>query len=80
MKALARRISNLEIRIKPKETKQNLDREIAAMTKIERNALRDFLLFLKDGGQPGDAAFDNLKLAAEEAVYRARERLRFKDK
>ncbi len=75
MKALARRISNLEIRIKPKETKQNLDREIAAMTKIERNALRDFLLFLKDGGQPEDTDYENLKCAAEEAVMCARRRL-----
>ncbi len=76
MKALARRISNLEIRIKPKETKQNLDREIAAMTKIERNALRDFLLFLKDGGQPEDTDYENLKCAAEEAVMSARQRLK----
>lgn len=75
MKALARRINNLEIRIKPKETKQNLDREIAAMTRIERNRLRDFLQFWKDGGQPEDAAFEKLKSLAEAAVYDARARL-----
>ncbi len=78
MKALARRVSNLEIRIKPKETKQNLDREIAVMTRIERNVLRDFLEFWKGGGQPGDAAFEKLKSLAEAAVYDARARLGLK--
>ena len=73
--ALRRRLAVLESKLQPVRPVDNLDREIKAMTAIQRNALRDFLLFLKDGGQPGDAAFDSLKLAAENAVYAARERI-----
>ena len=75
MRALARRILALERKIKPAKSVDNLDTEIQAMTARERNALRNFLMFLKDGGQPGDECFEELKLAADNAVYAARERL-----
>jgi hypothetical protein len=77
--SVSKRLAALEAKLQPARAVGNLNAEIKVMTSTERNALRDFLLFLKGGGQPGYAAFDNLKLAAEEAVYRARERLRFKD-
>ena len=72
---LRRRLAALESKLKPVRAVDTLDREIRVMTAIERNALRDLLLFLKDGGEPRDAAFDSLKLAAEEAVMSARQRL-----
>ena len=75
MKALARRVGILENKIKPKNVANNLDLEIAAMTKIERHLLRDYLLFLKNGGQPEDTDYENLKCAAQEAVMCARRRL-----
>jgi hypothetical protein len=45
------------------------------MTASERGALRDFLLHAKNGGQSGGTGFDELRLAAENAVYAARGRL-----
>jgi uncharacterized protein (DUF39 family) len=65
----------LECKLKPESAIGNLDAEIQAMTAPERNALRNFLMFLKDGGQPVDECFDELKIAADNAVYAARERL-----
>ena len=76
MKALARRIVALESKIKPAKNVGILDAEIRAMTASERCALRDFLLYAKNGGQSGDTGFDDLKLAAENAVYAARARIK----
>ena len=73
--ALRRRLIVLEGKLKPESSVGNLDAEIQAMTAPERNALRNFLMFLKDGGQPVDECFEELKLAADNAVYAARERL-----
>ena len=72
---LRRRLAVLELKLKPIKPLDNLDAEIRAMTAPERNALRNFLMFLKDGGQPVDENFEELKLAADNAVYAARERL-----
>ena len=76
MKALARRVMVLERKIKPSKSAGNLDAEIREMTASERGALRDFLLHAKNGGQSGDTDFDELKCAAENAVYAARLRLK----
>lgn len=73
--SVAKRLVALEARFKPVQAAGNLNDEIRAMTALERNHLRDFLLFLKGGGQPCDAVFENLKLAAEAAVMSARQRL-----
>ena len=73
--SVVRRLAALEARLKPAQAAGNLNDEIRAMTAPERNALRKFLLFLKDGGQPVDECFEELKLAADNAVYAARERL-----
>ena len=75
MKALTRRIMALETKIKPAKNVGILDAEIRAMTACERNALRDFLLHAKNGGQSGDKDFDELRVEAENAVYAARARL-----
>lgn len=72
---LRRRLAVLESKLKPIKALDNLDAEIRAMTAAERNVLRDFLLYAKNGGQSGDTDFDELKLAAENAVYAARARL-----
>ena len=72
---LRRRLAVLESKLKPVKAVDNLDAEIRVMTATERSSLRDFLLFLKDGGQQCDAAFDSLKLAAEESVMSAKQRL-----
>ncbi len=73
--SVVRRLAALEARLKPARAGGNLNAEINVMTADERNRLRDFLLFLKGGGQPSDLAFDNLKQHAEEAVMSARQRL-----
>jgi hypothetical protein len=73
---LRRRLAVLELKLKPIKPLDNLDAEILAMTAPERNALRNFLMFLKDGGQPVDECFEEIKLAAENAVYAARARLK----
>ena len=73
--SVVRRLAALEARLKPVRAGGNLNAEINVMTADERNALREFLLLLKDDGQPGDTAFDSLRLAAEEAVMSARRRL-----
>ena len=73
---LRRRLAVLELKLKPIKPLDNLDAEIRAMTAPERNALRNFLMFLKDGGQPVDECFEEIKLAAENAVYAARARLK----
>jgi len=73
---LRRRLAVLELKLKPIKPLDNLDAEIRAMTAPERNALRNFLMFLKDGGQPVDECFDELKIAADNAVYAARARLK----
>lgn len=73
--SVVRRLAALEARLHPARAADNLNAEINVMTADERNRLRDFLLFLKGGGQPDGAAFVNLKLSAEEAVMRARGRL-----
>jgi hypothetical protein len=75
VRALARRIGALESKIKPAKDVSILDAEIRAMTAPERNSVRDFLLYAKNGGQSGHTGFDELKLAAENAVYAARARL-----
>ncbi len=75
MRALARRVLVLERKIKPAKSAGNLDAEIRVMTASERGALRDFLLHAKNGGQSGGTGFDELRLAAENAVYAARGRL-----
>jgi hypothetical protein len=72
---LCRRLAFLERKFKPAKNISILDTEIRAMTASERCALRDFLLYAKNGGQSGDTGFDELKLAAENAVYAARGRL-----
>ncbi len=80
--ALRRRLAVLEGKLKPVRAVDNLDREIRTMTALERNSLREFLMFLKDGGQPDDTKFSVLEQAAEQAVGNARKRLRassFKD-
>ena len=46
------------------------------MTAAERNDLRDFLLYVKNGGRPGDGRFGVLKQTAEDAVCAARQRLK----
>lgn len=74
--SVARRLAALEARFKSVQAAGNLNDEIRVMTALERNSLRDFLQFWKGGGKPGDAAFDSLKLAAEEAVMSARQRLK----
>ena len=73
--SINRRLAALEAKIKPERAGSGLGREIKVMTQLERNALRDFLLYAKNGGQSGGAEFDELKLAAENAVYAARARL-----
>lgn len=73
--SVVRRLAALEAKLKPALVADNLNAEINIMTADERNRLRDFLLFLKGGGQPDDAAFDSLNLAAEQAVISARRRL-----
>lgn len=73
--ALRRRLAVLESKLKPAKTLDNLDAEIRVMTAPERNALREFLMFVKDSGQSGDEEFSALKLAADNAVYAARQRL-----
>lgn len=73
--SVVRRLAALEARLHPTRAADNLNAEINVMTSTERNVLRDFLLFLKSGGQPGDECFEELKLAADNAVYAARERL-----
>ena len=73
--SVGKRLAALEAKFQPARAADNLNAEINVMTADERNRLRDFLLFLKSGGQPSDAAFDNLKLSAEEAVMSARRRL-----
>ena len=70
-----KRLAALEARLKPARAVGNLNAEINIMIADERNALRDFLLFLKHGGQPEDADYENLKLASEKAVMSARRRL-----
>lgn len=77
MKAsVCKRIAALEAKIKTERDISNLDAEIQEMTACERNILREFLMALKDGGQPVSERFDELKLAAENAVYAARLRLK----
>ena len=73
--SVVRRLTALEAKLKPAHAVGNLKAEINVMTADERSRLRDFLLFLKSGGQPCDVAFDSLKLSAEGAVMRARRRL-----
>lgn len=80
--SVVRRLAALEARLKPARAVGNLNAEINVMTADERNRLRDFLLFLKGGGQPDDTKFSVLEQAAEQAVGNARKRLRassFKD-
>ena len=72
---LCRRLAVLERKFKPAKNIGILDAEIRAMTACERNALRDFLLHAKNGGQSGDKDFDELRVEAENAVYAARGRL-----
>jgi hypothetical protein len=67
--------SRIEAKLQPARAVGNINAEINEMTSSERNSLRDFLLFLKSGGQPVDECFEELKLAADNAVYAARERL-----
>ena len=73
--SVGKRLAALEAKLQPRQTLVNLNAEIHVMTSSERNTLRKFLLFLKGGGQPCDVEFDGLKLAAEEAVVSARQRL-----
>ncbi len=73
--SVSKRLAALEAKLQPARAVGNINAEIKVMTSTERNALRDFLLFLKSGGQPGDECFEELKLAADNAVYAARERL-----
>jgi hypothetical protein len=73
--SINRRLVALEAKIKPERAGSGLGREIKVMTQLERNALRDFLLYAKNGGQSGNKQFDNLKHEAEIAVFAARERL-----
>ena len=74
--SVVRRLIALEARLQPARAVGNLNAEINIMIADERNALRDFLLFLKHGGQPEDTDYENLKCAAEEAVMSARRRLK----
>lgn len=73
--SVGKRLVALEAKLQPVQTLVNLNAEIHVMTSSERSALRDFLLFLKSGGQSVDECFEELKLAADNAVYAARKRL-----
>lgn len=73
--SVGKRLAALEAKFQPARAADNLNDEIKVMTSTERDALRHFLLYLKEGGQSDGAAFVNLKLSAEEAVMRARRRL-----
>ena len=75
MKALARRIAILETKLNASKPASNIDAEIRAMTPSEQNRLREYLLFLKNGGQPEGAEYQILRLAAEEAILSARQRI-----
>ena len=73
--SINRRLVALEAKIKPERAGSGLGREIKVMTQLERNALRDFLVYAKNGGQCGNNQFDDLKHKAEKAVFAARTRL-----
>jgi hypothetical protein len=62
------------MKTRPRKADSNLNREIQAMTAAERNDLRAFLIHAKNGGRPGEANYDGLKLLAERAVYASRKR------
>ena len=74
--SINRRLVALEGKIKQEGTGGGLDSEIKAMTPPERNRLREYLLFLKNGGQPEGAEYQVLRLAAEGAISIARQRMR----
>lgn len=74
-KALRRRLAILESKLMPIKAAGNLDAEIRAMTAPERNALRDFLLYAKNGGHSEQQKFNDFKQAAEAAILTARQRL-----
>ena len=76
--SVGKRLAALEAKLQSARAGGNLNAEINVMSADERGRLRDFLLFLKGGGQPGDAAFEKLKSLAEAAVYNARARLGLK--
>jgi hypothetical protein len=72
---LRRRLAVLESKLKPIKALDDLDAEIRAMTAPERNVLRDFLLYAKNGGQSEQQKFNDFKRAAEAAILTARQRL-----
>ena len=74
--SINRRLIALEQKIKPAGASTGLDREIKEMTPNERNCLREYILYLKSGGQSDDGRCEILKRAAEDAINAARSRLR----
>lgn len=75
MRALERRIRLLEVKSPPRETVSSLSSEIKVMTREERDGLKRFLEFIRDGGLPGESQYEFLKAAAEAAISAAHKRL-----
>lgn len=75
MRPLERRILSLEANAPPRQTVGGLRAEISVMTRDERNLLRKFLEYHRDGGVPGDSDYEILKAAAETAIASTRKRL-----
>jgi hypothetical protein len=75
MKSLERRIRLLESNASSQQPDTGLRAEISVMPPDERNILREFLEYHRDGGLPGDSEYEILKTTAEKAIASARKRL-----
>lgn len=75
MRSLERRILSLEASVPTPQTVRGLRAEISVMTRDERNLLREFLEYHRDGGFPSDSDYEILKATAETAISSAQKRL-----